>query len=303
MCTATWAFRGGPGAWTLELGFNRDEHRSRPKAHPPRLRRPAAGGRAFIAPRDPLGGGSWLAVNDAGICLALLNRYPADGPAFRPPGTPSPGGSPGTDGVPLPTAADPAPTASPMAAPFASTPATLSPPAPAGAAGAAGPRFSRGLLPWRLASLGSLGAMAEELAALTARESPLPFQLLLLQGGRTRLAQTWLWDGRRLAAVDLSGELPFLSSSAHRGAEVVAGRRRRYAAAEAAMDGPEARWAFHRGHEPERGAWSVCMHRPEARSVSYCQVRVTPKDATVRYAAGAPCRAALGPELGLELAP
>lgn len=256
MCTATWAFGGRPGAWTLDLGFNRDERRTRPPAQPPR-RRAAPGGRPFLAPRDPLGGGTWLAVNDAGICVALLNHYEADqaAAAIPPP--------PGTEAV-----------------------------AP-----------SRGQVVWDLAGLGSVEAIAGRLQAWVADTPPRPFRLLLLQGGARRLALTWRWDGRRLEATDLAEDLPFLSSSAYRGPEVVAGRRELYRAASGEPGGTWSRRDFHRGHRPSRGAWSVCMHRSEARTVSYSQVEVAEGCATLRYAAGSPCRAALGPALSLEIVP
>lgn len=52
------------------LGFNRDEHPQRAELAPAVL----GDGRRFLSPRDADEGGSWIAVNDAGIALALLNR-------------------------------------------------------------------------------------------------------------------------------------------------------------------------------------------------------------------------------------
>src|SRR5512139_3976242 len=70
MCTMT--FLGL--AEGLRLGCNRDELRTRPRAEPPREVR--FGSRRAILPIDPQGGGTWIAVNDAGLVMALLNRYP-----------------------------------------------------------------------------------------------------------------------------------------------------------------------------------------------------------------------------------
>lgn len=61
---------------TFHLFFNRDEQENRPKAEPPQLwpatnRNPLP----FLAPRDPQGGGSWLAVNQALLVVGLLNNY------------------------------------------------------------------------------------------------------------------------------------------------------------------------------------------------------------------------------------
>lgn len=105
MCTLTWrARRNGAG---YELWFNRDEVNTREAELPPRLwaggeagcdaggyiggaTMSAAGGgarenrsgRSFLAPVDSTRGGTWLAVNDAGLTAALLNDYAV---AWRPP--------------------------------------------------------------------------------------------------------------------------------------------------------------------------------------------------------------------------
>ena len=71
MCTLSWR----ADARGYELWFSRDERRTRAAAEAPAEVR-VRGVRA-LAPRDPEGGGAWLAVNEHGIALALLNRYDA----------------------------------------------------------------------------------------------------------------------------------------------------------------------------------------------------------------------------------
>ena len=247
MCTVTWRFTPDSGGWALDLGFNRDERRDRPLAQPPRVRRPEAG-LPFIAPRDPAGGGSWLALNTAGLCLGLLNLYEAEA------------------GVPDRDAS-----------------------------------FSRGRLVWQLAGSQEVGQVREGLQRILERERLRPFQLLVAQGGALRRVDLWRWDGRALLESDLMAEVPLLSSSSHRPAAVVAGRRMLHDA----VAGPAGlasadRFVFHRSHLPRRGPWSVCMHRPDARTVSYSQLRASGSGISFRYAAGAPCRSALGPALRLE---
>ena len=78
MCTLTVV----PTAAGTRLAFNRDEQRARPAALPPERRR--FGPRAAVLPTDPASGGTWLAVNDAGLALALLNANPPTPPAARP---------------------------------------------------------------------------------------------------------------------------------------------------------------------------------------------------------------------------
>ncbi len=49
----------------------------RPAASPPRVE--ACGARLAILPRDPQAGGTWIAVNDAGLAMVLLNANPKPG--------------------------------------------------------------------------------------------------------------------------------------------------------------------------------------------------------------------------------
>jgi hypothetical protein len=49
--------------------------------------------------------------------------------------------------------------------------------------------------------------------------------------------------------------------------------------------------AFHRSHLPSRGPWSVCMHRDDAATKSFTEIRVTPSAALLRYRDGPPCAA------------
>jgi hypothetical protein len=71
MCTVSAiALSGG----RFRLACNRDELNSRPTALSPVLR--TFGERRAILPVDPLSNGTWIAVNDAGLALALLNYNP-----------------------------------------------------------------------------------------------------------------------------------------------------------------------------------------------------------------------------------
>jgi len=46
---------------------------------------------------------------------------------------------------------------------------------------------------------------------------------------------------------------------------------------------------LHRSHAPTRGPFSICMHRADAATVSYTEVSVTEKSVSMRYADGSPC--------------
>jgi uncharacterized protein with NRDE domain len=69
MCTVS-IVANGDG---FRLVSNRDERRDRTVALHPRVER--LGSRSVIMPIDPVGGGSWIGVDDAGLVAAVLNRY------------------------------------------------------------------------------------------------------------------------------------------------------------------------------------------------------------------------------------
>lgn len=70
MCSLSWK-RDPTG---IVVVMNRDERRDRATARPPRRWR--GGDVGFTAPLDPDGGGSWIAVRDSGLVIALLNHHP-----------------------------------------------------------------------------------------------------------------------------------------------------------------------------------------------------------------------------------
>jgi uncharacterized protein with NRDE domain len=69
MCTVSW-FRTSEG---YVLACNRDERHTRKAALGPRLSK--LGDVSYVAPIDGDHGGSWIAVNQFGLGLSLLNRY------------------------------------------------------------------------------------------------------------------------------------------------------------------------------------------------------------------------------------
>ena len=58
-------------------------------------------------------------------------------------------------------------------------------------------------------------------------------------------------------------------------------------------DAGSAEWlrGLHASHSPVRGSFSVCVHRPDAATVSYTEVMLTGSELTMRYHAGHPCQA------------
>src|SRR5260370_21255605 len=68
MCTVTFM----PRRTGYCLAMNRDEQRTRPEGQPPAQRN--IGGHGVSYPSEA-GGGTWIALNDNGVSLALVNWY------------------------------------------------------------------------------------------------------------------------------------------------------------------------------------------------------------------------------------
>jgi uncharacterized protein with NRDE domain len=73
MCTMSIIPKEGKN---LRIVFSRDELRTRPQALPPQLGRFGSG--QAILPIDPVSGGTWIAVNESGLVLAVMNVNPPD---------------------------------------------------------------------------------------------------------------------------------------------------------------------------------------------------------------------------------
>ena len=80
MCTLTWLFN--EDAQGYSLFFNRDELKTRKRALPPHMQQ-TQNGVSFLAPTDADAGGTWLAVNQYGLTICLLNNYTAIDPDNR----------------------------------------------------------------------------------------------------------------------------------------------------------------------------------------------------------------------------
>jgi len=199
-------------------------------ALPPRI--VERGGVRYIAPVDADCGGTWVAANEFGVSVCLLN------------------GNPG-----------------------------LSP---------AGPHRSRGLLIRELA-----WAPSASECVLWAKQLDLPpfapFTLAAFEPGRS--ATLAHWDGRELA-VDPDGDahMPLTSSSFD-----ASGVRQSRLDEFARRLGPTGRldpallYWFHSSHGSSTDAYSPCMHREDAETVSLSWVIVTREAIRFLYLPAAPC--------------
>jgi len=239
MCTVSW-IRDDAG---YELFFNRDEKRVRQRALPPRLA--VLGGVRFLAPIDGDFGGTWIAANEFGVSVCLLNG------------------------------------------------ANLT-----GSGGDGGGGRSRGLLLPDLAPSPSVAAVCERVRSCDFSVFA-PFTLAAL-GPRTPAALVE-WDGSR-KIVHFQDEPWFMLTSSSFDTEAVRASRQeefRGLAASCRKVDAELLVRFHGSHRPERSAYSTCMHRPNAETVSFSRIRVSEQEAEFFYTPAARCNGVPGAILKL----
>jgi hypothetical protein len=232
VCTLSWF----PTPDGYEVFFNRDERRSREPAVPPAIH--TRDGIRFVAPLDSDFGGSWLAVNEHGVTLAVENGYTdLDDLAHEP-----------AEGF-----------------------------------------TSRGLL---LTSLADCRSSAEALRRVEGLDlhKYRSFLLTVFDEDGTGLLARWV---RGLLSVDrkLEDLVPIISSSfetddVRRSRRDLFHRLRDRAGSRTA----ELHLAYHASHLPQKSAYSTCMHRPEARTVSFSHVQVDQREARFHYVPHPPCQ-------------
>jgi Transport and Golgi organisation 2 len=253
MCTVTIIPLGNG----IRMACNRDESPLRPAALPPRLA--TFGRRRALLPIDPVSGGTWVAANDAGLVVTLLNFYAA--PHDR---------------------------------------------------NAPAPKRSRGTIIPSLLDAATLAEAFERSGAILAADFA-DFRLVLAD--RKAVAEVLLDRARLVRKPPVRIDGPLLFTSSGLGEDVVGPPRRALfegffvaracpspSAKRGACAGPLAwrsgsdvreNWraqqdAFHRHSWPDRRHLSVCMRRPDARTVSYTVVEHDGDNVRMMYHADAP---------------
>jgi hypothetical protein len=228
MCTVSWLHHDDG----YHLLCNRDEKSARARAHAPEMR--VRDGVRYLAPADGEAGGTWIATNEYGLSLCLLNGRTRPG-AWN------------------------------------------------------GRLTSRGLLVGELISSASVDDVLERVwRSDLARFAG--FTLVALEpGGHTSVVE---WDGVEKAIVAHAQPLMPLVSSSFDFDEVYARRRdefRRRLDAASRLD-PRVLYSFHSSHAGNPDAYSPCMHRADAETVSFSWVKVTTGEAEFFYSPDAPFR-------------
>jgi hypothetical protein len=238
MCTVSW-IRGDAG---YQLFFNRDEKFKRKRALPPRLEERDSV--KFLAPVDPDFGGTWIAANELGMTVCLLN------------------------GANLTGAAAPDQVAA----------------------------RSRGLLLAELMPCSSMDALVKHVLGADLSGFA-PFTLAALEPDQP--AALMEWDGSQKTVRSQDERCFMLTSSSFETGLVRAGREEQFRKLLAAHPDAEMLTAFHKSHVPSRSAYSTCMHRPDAQTVSFSRIHVGQREVEFHYSPAAPCEQLPGETLVL----
>ena len=146
--------------------------------------------------------------------------------------------------------------------------------------------ISRGLLLKSLSTYSTVECINHQLHTLPLNKYA-SFSLLVfgLDDKGQVIQKTWQWDGEELIAVELTS--PFTSSSV-KFDEVNQSRL------STALELPtplniDALIDYHQKHQPVKGHLSVCMHRDDAKSVSFSHIHVGVAQTIFNYKNGSPC--------------
>ena len=148
-----------------------------------------------------------------------------------------------------------------------------------GAAGSA--QRSRG---WLVLDLIAMPSLSGVLKVFDETDLTLyaPFTAIALEPGTASMV--FRWDGVRRVFETENGPRGMRTSSSFDTAAVLARR-------EAVFGTAENLYTFHLSHADGASPYSVCMHRPDAETVSFSHISVSREAAEFTYVPSAPCRA------------
>ena len=148
---------------------------------------------------------------------------------------------------------------------------------------------SRGIVVMELAGKSTTDEIANGVTKLPLRRLR-PFRLITIVPWEKRVIE-YRWNLQRLAMCNHEWRPQhwFSSGIDEQRAERV--RAKVCALASVNTTGYSLNWLrlLHRSHAPKPGAFSICMHRADARTVSYTEVAVSKQRATMRYKSGPSC--------------
>lgn len=117
-----------------------------------------------------------------------------------------------------------------------------------------------------------------------------PFRLIGAFRNERQLME-WRWDGTGIQQLGWAWARKHWFSSSLSDTAATAERSRVCDAAALDPAVGSAHWLrqLHRSHEPKPGPYSVCVHRPDAATVSYTEVECCRSSISMRYLSGSPC--------------
>lgn len=237
MCTMTW-FVDDVG---YQLFFNRDERLSRQRAHLPEIK--AEQGVQYISPTDADAGGTWIASNEFGVTVCLLNHYQFE-----------------------------------QIETYKSW-------------------VSRGEVVKSFSPTDCLKEAEKQFLNMSLDDYRAFRMFIIEPSGDNRLL---IWDGHT-PRIECNVTTPKSSSSVD--ARYVKAQRKALFLEQKLSDSKsvDEYIHYHSSHLPSRSKESVCMHREDAKTVSFSHVSVSQSNVDFRYADGSPCEAKLGSPLTLTL--
>jgi hypothetical protein len=139
-------------------------------------------------------------------------------------------------------------------------------------------------------------AISPDVADAALHELPLnrinPFRLIGIYPANGEIVE-WRWNLKQLVRQNHSWESQQWISSGFDEPTAQRVRSKTFQRAERQHSAGSPDWLrrLHCSHSPQAGPFSTCMHRADAATVSYTEVTVSSRQATLRYHAGAPCQA------------
>jgi hypothetical protein len=150
-------------------------------------------------------------------------------------------------------------------------------------------RRTRGEVIPALLAADSLNAAGRALQAMQL-SGMLPFRLVAFSTREKRICE-WRWDGGRISRRSHPWRLGHWFSSGLSDRRAASARRPICEGAARQASAGSVAWLrrLHRSHRPRRGAFSFCVHRPEAATLSYTEILCRRSLTVMRYMAGNPC--------------
>jgi hypothetical protein len=117
-----------------------------------------------------------------------------------------------------------------------------------------------------------------------------PFRLITIVPSEKRVIE-YRWNLERLGICDREWRRQHWFSSGFDERRVELERQRVCEVASNQQSADSLSWLrrLHHSHAPKRGAFSICMHRPDAMTVSYTEVAVSKQRVLMRYKSGPTC--------------